>query len=101
LFSLTRTLPSALWRDELNASFFQQLILQFRAVPGFVADEFVGKLIDERGVERSVGENNIVSGTFSNNDREWKTITVCNGDDLCCVPSATFSDARAPFFAGT
>jgi hypothetical protein len=49
----------------------------------------------------SFGENNVVSGTIGNNDREWKTIAVCDCHDLCRIAGTTLADAIAPLFAGT
>jgi hypothetical protein len=87
--------------DELDVTFFMQLALELLAVPSFVADQLSREHINERSVESSLGENNVVSGSFSNNDREWKTMAVCERHDLRGVARATFSDTSAPFFAST
>ena len=71
------------------------------AVPCLVAYESRGEFIDECSIERSVGENNVVSVSASNSDREWKTIAVCDCHDLGRLASTAFSDVWAPLFAGT
>ena len=71
------------------------------AVPRLIADQPGRKLVHESSIESSVGENNVVSGSLCNNDREWKTITVRNCHDLCCIAGTTFADAIAPLLAGT
>lgn len=87
--------------DQFNVALLGELLLERLAIPGLVSDQFPRQLINERSVESSVGENNVVPGSASNSDREWKTIAVCERHDLCRLAGTAPADAGPPFFAPT
>jgi len=75
--------------------------LEFAAVPGFVTDEPSWQYVNERSIEGSVGQHNIVSGTICNDDRHRQPMNVCECHDLGRVASTAFAYAGAPLFAST
>jgi hypothetical protein len=61
LFAPTRSLSLTPWGDKFHTAFREELLLQLLAVPSLVADQSGRQFVHESSVERSFGENDVVS----------------------------------------
>jgi len=94
-----RLAPSTVRGNQLHSPLVPQSLVEFVSVIGLVADEPLGKLVDEALVERSFEELGFVGRSACRANGERKTRAVCSCHDLRPFAPLRFPDAGPPFFA--
>jgi hypothetical protein len=90
--------PSSTGSDEFNTAFTEQLGLKARAVPRLVTDQRSRENIDESGVERVIGEGNIVTVSAVDGHSQWETVPIGQYHELCCLAGAGHTHAFSTVF---
>jgi hypothetical protein len=94
-----RQTVSAIWRNQVHATFVQKACVQNIAVVRFVADEPLRQMLGPRGIEGLVDQRYVVRRSVGNVGGDRKTMAVCDRHDLASLAAFRFADCVAPFLA--
>ena len=86
-------------RDESNAVFLPQALVERIAVVGFIADQSLRCFAQEAALERGFDERGFIRRSADHVHGDRKTMAVCDRHDFTAFSAASRADSRAPFFA--
>jgi hypothetical protein len=96
-----RFFPSSAVRcNHFNTAFIKHLTVQLIAVVGFVANQFIRRILGKAAVYRRTNELYLMGRSAFNVSGDRKTSSVCDCHDLGAFTALCLADSKTPFFAG-
>ena len=86
--------------NHFNTAFIKQLLIKFVAIIGFVANQFIRRILGKAAVYRGTNELDLMGRSAFNVSGDRKTSSVCDCHDLGAFAALCLADSKTPFFAG-
>jgi hypothetical protein len=90
---------AAMRRDQFHVEMLAHALIQRIAVVGFIADQSLGRFVEESALERGFDEGGFIRRSADHVHGDRKTMAVCDCHDFAAFAAFCRADTRAPFFA--
>ncbi len=93
--------PTAVWRDHLNTTLMQKLLVKTVAIIGFIANKLVRSIASKTIINSCLDKLYFMGRSAFHVSGDRKTRSVCDGHDLGAFAALCLADSKPHFFAGT